>query len=933
MIGALLLGAALWATPSVAAPAPDWQQTLDAAVPAVVSIRTEFPRSFDTIQAANSQATGFVVDAERGLVLTNRHVVGPGPAVLEAVFDNNEVAPLRVRYRDPVHDFAIVQFDPADLRFREVTALDLCADCASVGMDVRVVGNDAGEKVSILQGTIARLDRSAPRYGVGNYNDFNTFYYQSASGTSGGSSGSPVLDREGRVVALNAGGATRAASSFFLPLHRVVRALERVRADLPVPRGTVQTTLVRRSWEEVGRLGLAEAEEARLRAAFPSATGLLVVDEVIPGGPADGLLRPGDVVVGLAGAPVAAFIPIEAALDDAVGEAVTLTVYRRGEARDVTLQVGDLHAITPDSWLEFSRAVINPVSYQLIRGRAQPVAGAVVASPGYAFDRGGVPAGAILRQIGDRETPDLDAVQAALAELPDGARVPVRFTTVADPRSVRVAIVTIDHTWAPMRRCRVSFADADDATACAAVAVSDSVYSPAPRSTDPLPAPKGPGRRLADSMVEVAFDVPFRTEGIYGTRFRGAGLVIDAERGLVVVDRDTVPVALGDATLTIGGALEIPAKVEWLHPSHNVAFLRYDPTLLGETAVKAATLDPSPLASGDGVWQVALDGRGRIVTRSVEVSGVSALGLPLPSPPFFRDHNLEVAQVQGAAPSMGGVLADRRGRVRALWASFVDLSGDDPSGRFYGLPAAIVAEALDALRAEDTEPWPTLGAELATVSLPDARTLGLSDDDARRLAAASDDRHAVVVVRTAEGAPAARLLREGDLLVELDGAPLVRLRDVEAALLRGPATVTVVRDGLRMPVVLEPWPRSGRGTARLVGFAGTLLHAPHDPLAEQRGLPLDGVYVAWYWYGSPAARYGLRPTRRIVAVDGVETPDLDAFLAAVAGRADRSAVRLRTVALDGQESVVTLKLDLRYWPTTELRREEERPWRWRRTEP
>jgi C-terminal processing protease CtpA/Prc len=93
-------------------------------------------------------------------------------------------------------------------------------------------------------------------------------------------------------------------------------------------------------------------------------------------------------------------------------------------------------------------------------------------------------------------------------------------------------------------------------------------------------------------------------------------------------------------------------------------------------------------------------------------------------------------------------------------------------------------------------------------------------------------------------------------------------------------------------------------------------------MAAQRGIAPEGVFVAFFMYGSPASRHQLWAGRRIAEVDGVPTPDLDSFIAAVSGRPDRSSLRLRTVNWNDSVDVITLKLDRHYWPAYELRRDE-----------
>jgi S1-C subfamily serine protease len=90
--------------------AEDWRRALSRVVPSVVVLRTTAPRAFDTEVAGASYATGFVVDTSRGIILTNRHVVKPGPVVAEAMFVNREEIPVYPVYRDPVSIFGSIPF-------------------------------------------------------------------------------------------------------------------------------------------------------------------------------------------------------------------------------------------------------------------------------------------------------------------------------------------------------------------------------------------------------------------------------------------------------------------------------------------------------------------------------------------------------------------------------------------------------------------------------------------------------------------------------------------------------------------------------------------------------------------------------------------------------------------------------------------------------
>lgn len=803
-----------------------------------------------------------------------------------------------------------------------------------MGVEIRVVGNDAGEKLSILPGILAKLDRDAPAYGSSTYNDFNTFYYAAASSTSGGSSGSPVLNIDGCAIALNAGGAKKAASSFYLPLDRVVRALKCIQNDMPVARGTLQTIFRHTAFDEVRRLGLPASTEETIRQQFPSETGMLVVDQVIQSGPADGKIQTGDVLIKFNGKYETTFLGVESFLDSHVGETVTIEFQRGGEVLIATISVQDLHEITPHRYLEIGGGIVHSLSYQQARNASLPVGGVYLAQAGHMFMKAHLVQPCIITAVDSKPTPTLDEFVRVISALPNGYRTVLRYYMIRDRHRVRTAFIMMDRLWFPVQMCTRNDEDGRwystpclDTSVNAAPTATSPSYIPAPLS---FPGGSVLGKKMLLSLVMVSFDIPYMVDGISSSSYHGIGLVIDAEKGFVLVDQNTVPIALGDVLVTVAASIEVPGKVVFVHPVHNFSIIQYDPKTLGAAAsrVESAEFAEKPLQVGDSTDYIGLSSNWTVVTMKSVVTKTDRLVLRDFQPPRYKASNVEVLHFDRITKSVGGVFMDELGRVSALWLSF---SYQDTTGRkevFRGLPVSVIQPIVNELRQGGgavPDSVTVFPAQLLTYSLSKARAgLGLSDEWIQKLQSVCEDKRQVLgIKRCAAGTDCAAKLESGDLLLAIDGKTVVRDADVELATSnKDSVRALVIREQRELEVEVQTSQLSAMGTERVIVWCGLVIQNPHYAVACLGYIPEEGggVYCSRWCYGSPAHKYGLRATIWIVEVNGQPTPSLDEFLCVVEKLGDHDSVRLKTISINTKPKVFTLKTDYHYWPTVELRR-------------
>ncbi len=912
-----LLTLSLFTYSALASEEESWATTVSQAANSVVSLQLSQLRNFDDSEQGGSSATGFVVDAELGIVLTNRHVVGSGPIRMTGTFQNQERVVAVPLYRDPIHDFAFVRYDPALLQYAKPVSLQLRPDKVSTGMNIRVIGSDGGEQLSILPGTIARLDREVPSYGRYGYNDFNTFYLQAASGTSGGSSGSPVIDIDGDVVALNAAANTQTASSFFLPLPRIQYALARLQAGLPIERGGFQTLFSHQPFRELLRLGLSEELEAQVRAENEETNGMLTVGQVIPGGVADGKLEPGDILVSIDELLVTDFISLEDTLDQSIGQTLAVEIIRLGEALSISLEVTDLNALAPSQLFELGDSIIQDMSIQHARAMNLEQQGVVLMRPGFVFTKGGIPQGALMTEVNGEKMTDLASFIAALAKPSEENKKRIRYVVPRREFSSEVAQIQIDDSWFDNRLCE----RVDDARFwnCSSVDIpvvqdiADNVLVEVPDYQDELL------NTVAPAMVRVDFSIPYSIDNVYARHFKGVGLIVDKEAGLVAVDRNTVPIGLGDTKITFFGSLVLPGRVVFLHPRHNIALLQYDVSSLEGGEFQALNLSDSASQIPDELTMVGYRADGTFRAHPIDDISRLTIGFNPPGLPRFQQAAIDVLGVPNVPPSLGGPLVDDNGTVHAIYMSFAFEEDREIREREWAMPAAVLRESLRMY--QSGSPYYSLDMRLEYRPLALAREFGLTDEWLKRYyELPADVRRVLYVTQLIPNTDAAEKLASGDIIIAIDDVVVSDLFGAETQTQKPEVSLTILRDGETQNIVLNPSELGALGTERLVSWAGATFQESFNDIGYQKGVDFPGVYISGTSQGSPALWDNLYRNRFVVAVEGQSVDTLDEFLAQVKTRKQDEITRLTVISMSGRKRIVTIKPEYNFWPTFEITR-------------
>ncbi|WP_269789825.1 Do family serine endopeptidase [Stenotrophomonas sp. Iso1] len=281
---------------------PSLAPMLEQAMPAVVSVNTKqvvrvrnpffddpfFRRLFPQVpqeRINESLGSGVIIDAAKGLVLTNHHVIDNADDVRVTLADGRTVQAEFIG-SDPDTDIALIRI-PAE----KLTALPLGnSDQLRVGDFVVAIGNPFGFSQTVTSGIVSAVGRSGIR-GLGYQN-----FIQTDASINPGNSGGALVNLSGQLVGINTASFNPQGSmagniglGLAIPSNLARDVVEQLVTKGVVVRGTLGVETQNLTPQMASGLGLSETRGALITRVLPNS------------GAASAGLKAGDVVLAING--------------------------------------------------------------------------------------------------------------------------------------------------------------------------------------------------------------------------------------------------------------------------------------------------------------------------------------------------------------------------------------------------------------------------------------------------------------------------------------------------------------------------------------------------------------------------------------------------------------------------------------------------------
>ncbi|MDP4832889.1 MAG: S1C family serine protease [Rickettsiaceae bacterium] len=322
-------------------------QNIDTIKKAIVTINSRVPVS--AYQNTGSwSGTGFIVDSNNGYLVTNNHVVGRASVGTYFVtFHNGQQTEAKLVYYDLYADFAVLKIDPKDFP-KEIEVVEFTNEIPKLGSDVFIVGNTEGQGFSFHSGYLSDLYEISGEMPQGSY--------VINMNSTGGASGSPVLNIDNKAIGvLYGGGKTHSLALKGSYIQHVLGELQSGKLAPNRKHIGVITNLYSLD-KAVKHRNFSAKEMDKYIKTLPDARNRVVaVHSVLPGGTAQSILQPGDILWSIEGKTIGADLTIlDQTMNTSKSDKVKLTIIRNGKQLEKEIQLYDLTKNKISKMLDFA---------------------------------------------------------------------------------------------------------------------------------------------------------------------------------------------------------------------------------------------------------------------------------------------------------------------------------------------------------------------------------------------------------------------------------------------------------------------------------------------------------------------------------------------------------------------------------------------------